>query len=294
MLKSMTGFGLSKIDNPGKTIHIEIRSLNSKFLDLSIRSFPLSSLQELWVRNECTQRIQRGKVSVNISQEEKESENSKAKFSTLDLALLKHYMDTLRPLAEDLRQNTDRLLSDCLPLPGVVKNTELVPEEETWILIQKGILEAMANFNQFRDREGKTIEDELKVRVGIILQALKIVEESGPGRINIIKTRLENSLLEFKSSLEFDQNRFEQELIYYIDKIDFSEEISRLHSHSQFFLDCIQDPESNGKKLGFISQEMGREINTLGSKAADAFIQQKVVQMKDELEKIKEQLANIL
>jgi len=294
MLKSMTGFGIAKVESQNKTVQIEIRSLNSKFLDLSLRSFPLSSLQELWIRNECNQKIQRGKVSFSLSQEVKEGNPIKGNGSSIDTQLLNQYFQALLPLARELGQNTDRLLSDCLPLPGVFKNSDEVPEEETWLEIQKGIQEAIHHFNQFRDREGKTIELELEERVKNILEFLKIVEQSGPERIHQIKARLENTFSEVKSSLEFDPNRFEQELIYYIDKIDFSEEVSRLYSHSRYFMDCLQETESNGKKLGFIAQEMGREINTLGSKAADAFIQQRVVQMKEELEKIKEQLANIL
>lgn len=293
MLKSMTGFGTAKVKLNHSTIHVEIRSLNSKFLDISLKSFPLTNLQELWIRNEFNMRIQRGKVSLNLSLEQKEGEKRGTTVS-LDLEVLQFYIQSLLPLAQNLNQDLNRLLSDCLNLPGVVKNSEEVQEEESWIEIQKALLVAIEGLNQFRKREGKIIQLELEERVGIILKFLKKVENSGPDRIQLIKTRLENTLLDLKSGLEFDPNRFEQELIYYIDKIDFSEEISRLNSHSQYFINCLQEEKSNGKKLGFIVQEMGREINTLGAKAGDAQIQQYVVQMKEELEKIKEQIANIL
>jgi len=290
----MTGYGLSRAEHKGKIIQAEIKSLNSKFLDLSIRSFPLSTPQDLWIRNECNQLIQRGKVLLTISQEEIESDSRKGKNAVLDMDLIQGYLDSLLPLAIMHGQNQENLLQACLGLPGVIKNSEEIPDEEIWSIIQKAISESLLEFNQFREREGKGIQMELEERVKLILSSLKIIEEAGPERIQIIRARLDTALQELKSTIEIDQNRFEQELIYYIDKIDFSEEVSRLNTHSRYFIDCLSEKESNGKKLGFIAQEMGREINTIGSKASDASIQQKVVQMKEELEKIKEQLANIL
>lgn len=294
MVRSMTGYGAFKIERLGKIISVEIKSLNSKFLDLSFRTPSINPIQDLWIRSECNQNLVRGKVSISITIEESKSESSQTKTNFIDLPLLNSYIEVLRPLAQKTGGSENNLLSDCLHLPGIIKNMEEAPNEEFWQLIQSAFIACTKNFNEFRLREGKVIEEEFTSRTALILENLVLVEEMGPKRMEIIKIRLENSLKDLKSGLDFDSNRFEQELIYYLDKMDFSEEISRLRTHCNYFLECLKSENPNGKKLGFVVQEMGREINTLGSKANDAAIQHKVVGMKEELEKMKEQIANIL
>ncbi len=290
----MTGYGNANTDTENKRVHVEIKSLNSKFLDLSLRSIPMSTSQDLWIRSECNQWIQRGKASITIQVEELSGNPTKNKVAFIDLPLLKSYMDTLIPFAKEIGSNPDSILNACLGFPGIVKNNEEIPDESLWKEIEKTFRKAMENFIVFREREGKITEDEIRTRVKGIMASLKPIKDLGAQRITLVRSKLETSLKELKLSVEIDQNRFEQELIYYIDKLDFSEEIIRLHTHCEYFMECIHSIDSQGKKLGFMAQEMGREINTIGSKAGDALIQQKVVNMKEDLEKIKEQLANIL
>lgn len=293
MIRSMTGYGFSKKENGGSFVQVEIKSLNSKFLDLSLKTIPLNPVQDLWIRSECNLGIVKGKVSVSILLEDRENKPSKAK-TQLDLELLNQLIENLSPLLGPDPKTRESLILTCLSLPGILKNSEESLDETTWSEIQEVFKKAMEEFNNFRDREGKVIGEDLKFRVEQILVQLERIKEMAPQRIILIRERLEESLNELKSKMEIDQNRLEQELIYFIDKLDFTEEITRLETHAQYFISCMNEKEFNGKKLGFICQEMGREINTLGSKANDASIQQRVVSMKEELEKMKEQMANII
>ncbi len=289
----MTGYGLAKFEIESKIIQVEIRSLNSKFLDLNFRTMTLTPIQDLWIRSECNHQIQRGKVSINLIIEESHSLSEKEP-NCLDYKLLNSYLKSLSTLALEYQTTKESLFLACLNFPGIIKNTEEAPNEKIWSAIQPVFLACIQSFNEFRDREGKAIDLEMKMRLNLILALLNEIEVLAPARIDKVKTRLLAEFQEWGSNLSLDQNKFEQELIYYIDKIDISEEISRLKTHGKYFFESLIDPAFNGKKLGFILQEIGREINTIGSKANDALIQQKVVQMKDELEKMKEQVANIL
>ncbi|HEX3384858.1 MAG TPA: DUF1732 domain-containing protein, partial [Mucilaginibacter sp.] len=206
----------------------------------------------------------------------------------------KHYYNQLKSVSDDLGETSGNLLQLALTLPEVVKYDEDTVSEEEWKIVEKTFQQALANFQKFRADEGNVLEQDIKMRIGIILKNLEGVEVEEPKRVPVIKERLDQFLQEAVGREAIDKNRFEQELIYYIDKLDITEEKIRLKSHCDYFLETLKSADANGKKLGFISQEIGREINTLGSKANDANIQKLVVGMKEELEKIKEQLLNVL
>lgn len=291
MIKSMTGYGIASFDTGNTKYTVEIKSLNSKFLELSLRLPKMFSEKEFQLRNECSRQIERGKVNLSINTEQA---SSTVKAAGIDATLLKHYLSQLQQVSTDLGQPADNLLQLALGLPEVVKYDEETVSDEEWKIVDDTFKQAMAAFQQFRKDEGDTLEKDIKYRIGIILQNLKLVEVEEPNRIPVIRERLNQFLSEAVGREAIDQNRFEQELIYYIDKLDITEEKLRLKTHCDYFLETLQNADANGKKLGFISQEIGREINTLGSKANDANIQKLVVGMKEELEKIKEQLLNVL
>ncbi len=287
----MTGYGIASFDTGSTKYTVEIKSLNSKFLELSLRLPKIFSEKEFQLRNDCSRQIERGKVNLSITTEQA---NSTVKAAGIDAALLKHYLTQLQQVSTDLNQPTNNLLQLALGLPEVVKYDEETVSDDEWKIVENTFKQAMAGFQQFRKDEGKTLEKDVKYRIGIILDNLKQVEVEEPKRITVIRERLNQFLGEAVGREVVDQNRFEQELIYYIDKLDITEEKLRLKTHCEYFLETLQNADANGKKLGFISQEIGREINTLGSKANDANIQKLVVGMKEELEKIKEQLLNVL
>lgn len=287
----MTGYGIASFDTGSTKYTVEIKSLNSKFLELSLRLPKMFSEKEFQLRNDCSRQIERGKVNLSITAEQA---NSTVKAAGIDAALLKHYLTQLQQVSTELAQPADNLLQLALGLPEVVKYNEDTLSEEEWKIVENTFKQALAEFQQFRKDEGDTLEKDIKYRIGIILDNLKQVEVEEPKRVPIIRERLNQFLSEAVGREAVDQNRFEQELIYYIDKLDITEEKIRLKTHCEYFLETLQNADANGKKLGFISQEIGREINTLGSKANDASIQKLVVGMKEELEKIKEQLLNVL
>ncbi len=291
MIKSMTGYGIASFDTGSTKYTVEIKSLNSKFLELSLRLPKMFSEKEFQLRNDCSRQIERGKVNLSITAEQA---NSTVKAAGIDAALLKHYLTQLQEVSAELAQPADNLLQLALGLPEVVKYNEETLSEEEWKIVENTFKQALAEFQQFRKDEGDTLEKDIKYRIGIILENLKQVEVEEPKRVPVIRERLNQFLTEAVGREAVDQNRFEQELIYYIDKLDITEEKLRLKTHCEYFLETLQNADANGKKLGFISQEIGREINTLGSKANDANIQKLVVGMKEELEKIKEQLLNVL
>jgi len=291
MIKSMTGFGIAAKDFANAKYTVEIKSLNSKFLELALKLPKSFSDKELILRNECSKYIERGKVTIAFNIEYPESDK---KAALIDTALLKLYYNQLKDTAQELGDSSSNLLQLALTFPDVIhSNDELVSDEE-WQQLHSAFSEALENFQKFRKDEGNILEKDLVLRVTNILTALKQVEELEPRRIPAIKDRINQLLNEYVGKENVDQNRFEQELIFYIDKLDITEEKVRLKSHCDYFLKALKSPDANGKKLGFISQEIGREINTMGSKANDAGIQQVVVGMKEELEKIKEQLLNVL
>lgn len=291
MIKSMTGYGIASYDS-GKTKYtVEIKSLNSKFLELSLRLPKIFSEKEFQLRNDCSKQIDRGKVNLSINVEQA---NSNVKAAGIDRELLKHYYNQLKSVSDELNEPGGNLLQLALGLPEVVKYEEDTVSDDEWKLVEKTFQQAMTNFQKFRSDEGNVLEADVKMRIGIILKNLELVEIEEPKRVPVIRERLNQFLSEAVGAESIDKNRFEQELIYYIDKLDITEEKIRLKSHCDYFIETLKNADANGKKLGFISQEIGREINTLGSKANDAAMQKLVVGMKEELEKIKEQLLNVL
>ncbi|HEY4322538.1 MAG TPA: YicC/YloC family endoribonuclease [Mucilaginibacter sp.] len=291
MIKSMTGYGIASFDSGNTKYTIEIKSLNSKFLDLSLRIPKAFTEKEFQLRNECSKQIERGKVSLSINVE---TANTKVNAAGIDNALLKHYYEQLKAVSIDLNEPASNLLQLALGLPEVVKYDEETVSEEEWKIVENTFTQALKSFQKFRSDEGNVLEQDIKQRIVIILKNLELVEVEEPKRIPVIRERLNQFLTEAVSREAIDQNRFEQELIYYIDKLDITEEKIRLRAHCDYFIETLKNDDANGKKLGFISQEIGREINTIGSKANDANIQKLVVGMKEELEKIKEQLLNVL
>ncbi len=291
MIKSMTGYGIASFDSGNIKYTVEIKSLNSKFLELSLRLPKIFSEKEFQLRNDCSKQIERGKVNLSINVEQA---NSSVKAAGIDAELLKHYYKQLKEVSRDLGEPVNNLLGLALNLPEVVKYDEETVSEEEWKIVEDTFNQAMAAFQQFRSDEGNTLEQDIKFRIDIILQNLKLIEVEEPKRVPVIRERLNQFLSEAAGREAIDQNRLEQELIYYIDKLDITEEKIRLKTHCDYFTETLKNADANGKKLGFISQEIGREINTLGSKANDAGIQKLVVGMKEELEKIKEQLLNVL
>lgn len=291
MIKSMTGYGIASIDAEGAKYTVEIKSLNSKFLELSLRLPKIFAEKEFQLRNDCSKQIERGKVNLTINIEKA---NTTVNAAGIDKDLLKHYLQQLQSVSAELNEPAGNLLELALGLPEVVKYEEETASDDEWKLADKAYQQALAAFQQFRTDEGSVLEQDMKYRIGVIVKNLELVENEEPKRVPVIKERLNQFLSEAVGRDGIDQNRFEQELIYYIDKLDITEEKIRLKTHCNYFIETLKNDDANGKKLNFISQEIGREINTLGSKANDANIQKLVVGMKEELEKIKEQLLNVL
>lgn len=290
MIKSMTGYGKASGDYAGKMITVEIRSLNSKFLELGLRLPASYKSKELELRSELGKIIERGKVDVLIT-----FDNSAALVSgMINKEVIRAYYDDLKTLKNELQLSTDDYLATIMRLPLVINTDSSNPEKEEWDFVISLVNTACKEFDSFRKKEGKVLEADVNGRVAAIESLLLEVEKYEPARIDHIRNRISSSIDEIRENTSIDPNRFEQELIYYIEKIDISEEKVRLRSHCNYFKEVVQSNEGNGKKLGFISQELGREINTIGSKANDANMQKQVVNMKDELEKLKEQLANVL
>lgn len=287
----MTGFGLATRDTEKAKFTVEIKSLNSKFLELSLKMPKAYSEKELFLRNECSKMIERGKVYVSITVENLSGEIRSAQ---IDREKLADYYQQLKSAAADLGDDSQNLLQIALNFPEVIAYTEEAGSEEEWGIIYSTFREALKNFQSFRSDEGQILKQDVEQRIQQILANLAEVAKLEVNRIPAIRERLNHLLQENVGKENIDQNRFEQELIYYIDKLDITEEKIRLKSHGDYFTETLNHPEANGKKLGFIAQEIGREINTIGSKANDAQIQQLVVNMKEELEKIKEQLLNVL
>ncbi|SMC68896.1 YicC/YloC family endoribonuclease [Pedobacter africanus] len=287
----MTGYGLASADHENVKFAVEIKSLNSKFLELNLKLPKAFSDKELLLRNICSKELERGKVSVSINLEKGEEA---LKGATINAALLSKYYRQLENINVSLGANSNNLLQAVLNFPDVISYVEDEVSENDWNILFETFNKALANFNQFREMEGSVLKTDLELRIKNILDFFSQIEVLEPLRIPQIKNRLNQFLEENVGKVNVDQNRLEQELIYYIDKLDITEEKIRLKSHCDYFLESLKGKDANGKKLGFISQEIGREINTMGAKANDAQIQQLVVGMKEELEKIKEQLLNVL
>ncbi|MDP2174320.1 MAG: YicC/YloC family endoribonuclease [Bacteroidota bacterium] len=291
-IKSMTGYGLSESENNQWRVKAEIKSLNNKFLELNIRLPKSFKDKDIEARQLLTNKIIRGSVSVNINAERKDNQNINDSLS-INIPLAKSYFQKIESLTEALNIPNENLLNTILTLPDIMKYDETDGLEEDWALIKTAILQAFENFDQFRIQEGEFIKKYLKTCIEEIRLNIEAIAQHEIPRKESVKDKLWQSLLENKEEGKIDKNRYEQELIYYLEKYDIAEEKSRLSHHIAFFNECLEK-EANGKKLGFISQEMGREINTIGSKANYFPIQQSVIIMKEELEKIKEQLLNVL
>ena len=287
MILSMTGYGKAEKTFQNKNISVEIRALNSKNLDIKIRIPNTYKEKELEIRKLLSGLLQRGKIDVNINLEDLEERPH----NTINTKVLKAYMEQLKavqPGADD-----SLLLASALRLPEVLKPEKEDLDPAEWETVKNTLEEAVRKLIQYRKDEGLSLEKDLRLRLQNIRKHLTKISELDGNRLSRVKERLTEALKQLKQ--EVDENRFEQELIYYLEKYDINEEKVRLQNHLDYFEEQLNQPgEMKGKKLGFIAQEMGREINTTGSKANDSQIQQEVVKMKDELEKIKEQVLNAL
>ncbi len=290
MIRSMTGFGSASVDFSNKTISVEIKSVNSKFMDLNLRLPSAYKEKEMELRLELARLLERGKSEVSINIESQEI----AKKTVINRQLAKAYYEELRLLDAELGIITPNYLQIILPLPEVMMNDRSVLSEEEFKAVLQAMNKASDAFQNFRKNEGDAITRDLEMRINSIREGLKEIEKYESGRIDIVRRRLQSNLEEFIQLNNIDRNRFEQELIFYIEKFDISEEKVRLISHCDYFIKTMKEDASAGKKLSFIAQEIGREINTIGSKANDADMQKSVVVIKDELEKIKEQVLNVL
>ena len=282
----MTGFGKASLQLPTKKITVEIKSLNSKGLDLSVRMPSAYREMELGLRNQIALKLERGKVDFSIFIESTAEQTS----TKVNVPIVKAYINQLRevyPAADETE-----LMKMAVRMPDTLKTEREEIDENDWIEIQKVISEALDYIGNFRKDEGASLEKEFQLRIGNIRQYMNDALALDPERVQAIKDRLQTAISELKVNV--DENRFEQELIYYLEKLDITEEKVRLTNHLDYFLETINGTEANGRKLGFITQEMGREINTMGSKSNHAQMQKLVVMMKDELEKIKEQVLNVL
>lgn len=287
----MTGYGKSVAEIPQKKVSIEIKSLNSKSLDLNTRLPWLYKEKEAEIRTIISQKLERGKIDLTMNFDVLDSEI----VPVINKTVVKNYYSQLKEIAAELQIKTDeQLLSTIMKLPDALKTEKPELADEEWALVREKIIEAVEQLDLYRIEEGKSLEADLIRCVGKILNLLEEIEEFEGDRITKIREKLNSSLIENVGIDNIDKNRFEQELIFYLEKLDINEEKVRLKKHCEYFLEKISSLPPNGKILSFISQEIGREINTIGSKANDASIQKLVVMMKDELEKIKEQTLNVL
>ncbi len=291
MIRSMTGFGSASVQVGNKTILAEIKSVNSKFFDLSLRLPSVFREKELEIRTELNRTIERGKVECTVSIESPEEQRR----ATFNIELLKAYHEELKTVQQALNlKETPELLRTLLNMPDVMVTEKNGLSEEDWKALQQALQGATKAFDVFRQKEGSTLKVDLEQRVVAIRDNMVRLEPFEKSRIEQVRKKLQTSLEEFVQVSEIDRNRFEQELIYYLEKLDITEEKVRLKSHCDFFLKTMNEEVSSGKKLSFIAQEIGREINTIGSKSNDAAMQKIVVDMKDDLEKVKEQVLNII
>jgi uncharacterized protein (TIGR00255 family) len=288
MIQSMTGYGKAVLQLSTKKVTIEIKSLNSKNLDLNVRIPSYYKEKELNVRKKLAKKLVRGKVDFSIFVEMTADETS----TTINNGVVKQYMQQLRNVVQSGTSEDLELLKMAISMPDALKTEREELDEEDWNLIDEKIEEALTKIVQYRIDEAKSLEIDFKERIANIKKYLEEVNALDNDRIENVKARLKKAIDDLR--VETDENRFEQELIYYLEKLDINEEKVRLANHLDYFLQTLASEESNGKKLGFIIQEMGREINTTGSKDNFAPMQKAVIQMKNELEQIKEQILNVL
>jgi uncharacterized protein (TIGR00255 family) len=282
----MTGFGKATLQLPTKKITVEIKSLNSKGLDLNTRMPSVFREMELCLRNQLSARLERGKIDFSLYVEITGEETS----SKINVPIVKGYINQMKAVIPNADET--ELMKMAIRMPDALKTERDEIDENEWNQIQKVIDDALENIMQFRKDEGFSLEKEFLHRIANIMTLMNKVVSYDAERVATVKTRLRTALDELKENV--DENRFEQELIFYLEKYDITEEKVRLENHLNYFIETIAGTEANGRKLGFITQEMGREINTMGSKSNHSEMQKLVVMMKDELEKIKEQVLNVL
>lgn len=286
MIQSMTGFGKATLQLKSKKITVELKSLNSKSLDLNTRMPSVFREMELGLRNQLSQRLERGKIDFSLYVEVTGEETS----SKINVPIVKGYINQMKAVIPNADET--ELMKMAVRMPDALKTERDEIDENEWAAIQKVIDQALENMVQFRKDEGVSLEKEFLHRIANIMTLMNSAVAYDAERVETVKTRLRSALDELQ--LNVDENRFEQELIFYIEKYDITEEKVRLENHLNYFIETIAGTEANGRKLGFITQEMGREINTMGSKSNHTEMQKLVVMMKDELEKIKEQVLNVL
>ena len=290
-MKSMTGFGKAECVCGKRNTTIEIRTLNSKQFDVIIKLPSIWKDREVELRNELNNALQRGKVEMYIAVED-EVDQTMTPFN--EIAVNGYYQQLVAISAKNNIPLPPDILNYIIQMPDVLKIERQEPDEHEWQILLQGVKQSLEQVNKFRHQEGLALMEDITSRIRLIESNIKDLEKFEGLRLETIKNRLRQNLIEYVGENTIDQNRFEQELIYYLEKIDINEEKVRLRNHCSYFVTTMKDGDGIGKKLGFIAQEMGREINTIGSKANHVDIQQIVVRMKDELEKIKEQLLNVL
>jgi len=292
MLKSMTGFGKAVNQFENKKITVEIKSLNSKQADIIAKIPSLYKEKEMELRNMLTKALNRGKIELSVWIDQ----NNLEKNIKLNKVVIKNYYQQLIEVTESLNRNVDneQILEIIMRLPDVMKTEVKELDEKEWLIIKKTVIDAISEIEKFRAQEGNVLELDFGQRIKQIQSLLVQIEPFAESRIEKVKERIKQNFKENLKEVDADNNRFEQELIYYLEKLDITEEKVRLSNHCSYFIETMNEDDSQGKKLGFIAQEIGREVNTIGSKANHADIQKIVVQMKDELEKIKEQVLNVL
>lgn len=292
MIKSMTGFGKATADCGTKKIIVEVKSLNSKQLDINLRTPTLYKEKDIEIRNMIKNALERGKVDMFIYFDNAEEDKDVA----VNQSVVKQYYNQMLDVASSLGVEVDKgeLLQTVMRFPDTmqVKMDEL--DEEAWNGLRSAIEQALADVDQFRVQEGKVLIADILKRIDLIKSLSGEVPQYEKQRVVTIKQRLQDKMKEWGEIKNLDENRLEQEIIYYLEKLDITEEKVRLANHCKYFIETVEQEEAPGRKLGFIAQEIGREINTMGSKANDHDIQKLVVRMKDELEKIKEQSLNVL
>jgi uncharacterized protein (TIGR00255 family) len=287
----MTGYGKAIAETPQKKITIEIKSLNSKQLDLNTKLPWLYKEKEPEIRNLISQRLDRGKIDFSIFCDMLDDEV----VTVINKSAVRNYYNQFKEIAEDLKIDLDdQIFTAIMKLPDTMKTEKPEMSEDEWAIVKTQIIESVTMLDLYRIEEGLSIMSDLNKCIGKILSFLEAVETFEEGRITKIREKLSAMLDENLGPDKVDKNRFEQEIIFYLEKYDINEEKVRLKTHCDYFIETVNTPSPNGKILNFIAQEIGREINTIGSKANDASIQKLVVMMKDELEKIKEQTLNVL
>lgn len=292
MVKSMTGFGKATVETGNKKIVIEIKSLNSKQLDLNLRMPNLYKEKEMEIRSMVKERLDRGKVDMNIYFDNAESD----KAVSINANVVEQYFNQMLEISARLGMEPDKneLLQTVMRFPDTLQVQAEELDETEWQNLKAGIGKALEEIDKFRIQEGKALIGDIVHRVELIQQLAAQVPQFEGRRIEVIRQKLQEKINEWTGIQNVDQNRLEQEIIYYLEKLDITEEKVRLANHCKYFMETVEKEEAPGRKIGFIAQEIGREINTMGSKANDTDIQKLVVRMKDELEKIKEQGLNIL